>query len=87
MRRNLKEAVGKPLVRRKEITYKARLREMSRQRATKSNNQEAIRIITDIREIRKLEKKISVEIGILYDRWIYTECSCTRIFEREIIGR
>lgn len=57
MRRNLKEAVGKPLVRRKEITYKARLREMSRQRATKSNNQEAIRIITDIREIRKLKKK------------------------------
>lgn len=30
---------------------------MSRQRATKSNNQEAIRIITDIREIRKLKKK------------------------------
>lgn len=57
MRRNLKEAVGKPLVRRKEITYKARLREMSRQRATKSNNQEAIRIITDIREIKELKKK------------------------------
>ena len=38
MRWNLKEAVSKSLIRRTEITYKARLREMSRQRATKSDN-------------------------------------------------
>ena len=38
MRWNLKEAVGKPLVRRTEIAYKARLREMSWHKATKSDN-------------------------------------------------
>ena len=38
MRWNLKEAVGKSLVRRTEITYKARLREMSWRKATKSDN-------------------------------------------------
>ena len=38
MRRNLKEAVSKSLVRRTEIAYKARLREISWQEATKSNN-------------------------------------------------
>ena len=35
---NLKEAVGKPLVRRTEITYKARFREISWQIAVKSDN-------------------------------------------------
>ena len=35
---NLKEAVSKPLVRRTEIAYKARLREMSWQKSTKSNS-------------------------------------------------
>ncbi len=38
MRWNLKEAVSKSPVRRTEITYKARLREISWQRTTKSNN-------------------------------------------------
>ena len=38
MRWNLKEAVGKPLVRRREITYKARFRQISWQRAAKSDN-------------------------------------------------
>ena len=38
MRWDLKEAVNKSLVRRTEITYKARLREISWQIATKSNN-------------------------------------------------
>ena len=38
MRWNLKEAVSKSLVRRTEITYKARLRGTSWQKATKSNN-------------------------------------------------
>ena len=38
MRWNLKEAVSKSLVRRTEITYKARLREISWQNTTKSNN-------------------------------------------------
>ena len=37
MKWNLKEAVGKSLVRRTEIAYKARLREMSWNEATKSN--------------------------------------------------
>ena len=38
MRWNLKEAVSKSLVRRTEITYKARLRGTSWHKATKSNN-------------------------------------------------
>ena len=38
MRWNLKEAVSKPLVRWTEITYKARLREISWHKATKPNN-------------------------------------------------
>ena len=38
MRWNLKEAVGKPLVRRTEITYKARFRQISWLRAVKSDN-------------------------------------------------
>ena len=38
VRWNLKEAVSKPLVRRTEIAYKARLREISWLKATKSNN-------------------------------------------------
>ena len=38
MRWNLKEAESKSLVRRTEITYKARLREISWLKATKSNN-------------------------------------------------
>ena len=38
MRWNLKEAVSKPLVRRTEIAYKARLREISWLNTTKSNN-------------------------------------------------
>ena len=37
VRWNLKEAAGKSLVRRTEITYKARLREISWLKATKSN--------------------------------------------------
>ena len=35
---NLKEAVSKPLVRRTEIAYEARLREISWLKAIKSNN-------------------------------------------------
>ena len=38
VRWNLKEAVSKSLVRRTEITYKARWREISWQKTTKSNN-------------------------------------------------
>ena len=38
MRWNLKEAVSKPLVRRTEITYKARFRQISWQNAVKSYN-------------------------------------------------
>ena len=38
MRWNLKEAVGKPLVRRTEITYKAGLREISWHKTVKSDN-------------------------------------------------
>ncbi len=38
MRWNLKEAVNKSLVRRTEIAYKAKLREISWPEATKSNN-------------------------------------------------
>ena len=38
MRWNLKEAVGKPLVRRTEITYKARFRQISWHVAVKSYN-------------------------------------------------
>ena len=38
MRWNLKEAVGKPLVRRTEITYKARFRQISWPKAVKSDN-------------------------------------------------
>ena len=38
VRWNLKEAVSKSLVRRTEITYKARLREISWPNSTKSNN-------------------------------------------------
>ena len=38
MRWNLKEAVSKSLVRRTEITYKARLREISWLETTKSDN-------------------------------------------------
>ena len=38
MRWNLKEAVSKPLVRRTEITYKARFRQISWPKAVKSDN-------------------------------------------------
>ena len=38
MRWNLKEVVSKTLIRRTEITYKARLREISWQKAVKSDN-------------------------------------------------
>ena len=38
MRWNLKEAVGKPLVRRREITYKARFRQISWPVTVKSDN-------------------------------------------------
>ena len=38
VKRNLKEACGKPLVRRTEIAYEARLREISWRKTAKSNN-------------------------------------------------
>ena len=48
MRWNLKEAVGKPLVRRTEITYKARFRQISWLKAVKSDNYPVCRNSVDV---------------------------------------
>ena len=48
MRWNLKEAVGKPLVRRTEITYKARFRQISWPKAVKSDNYPVCRNSVDV---------------------------------------
>ena len=51
VRWNLKEAVSKSLVRRTEITYKARLREISWPKATKSDNYHFSRSKVDVADI------------------------------------
>ena len=60
MRWNLKEAVSKSLVRRTEITYKARLREISWLKARRTKKQvnvenQAIKLLSKEELIRKIE--------------------------------
>ena len=60
MRWNLKEAVGKSLVRRTEIAYKARLREISWLKARRTKKQvnvenQAIKLLSKEELIRKIE--------------------------------
>ena len=64
MRWNLKEAVSKSLVRRTEITYKARLREISWHKATKSNNYHICSSRVNVADIwRERACTLSVEVS------------------------
>ena len=64
MRWNLKEAVSKSLVRRTEITYKARLREISWLKATKSNNYHICSSRVNVADIwRERACTLSVEVS------------------------
>ena len=64
MRWNLKEAVGKSLVRRTEIAYKARLREMSWHKATKSDYYHVCRSRVNAADIwRERACTLSVEVS------------------------
>ena len=64
VRWNLKEAVSKSLVRRTEITYKARLREISWHEATKSNNYHLCSSRVNVADIwRERACALSVEIS------------------------
>ena len=64
MRWNLKEAVGKPLVRRTEITYKAGFREISLQKRAKSNNYHICRNKVDVADIlRERARTLSGEVS------------------------
>ena len=64
MRWNLKEAVSKSLVRRTEITYKARLREISWHKATKSNNYHFCSSRVNVADIwRERACTLSVEVS------------------------
>ena len=61
---HLKEAVGKSLVRRTEIAYKARLREISWPKATKSNNYHICSSRVDAADIwRERACTLSVEVS------------------------
>ena len=61
---NLKEAVSKSLVRRTEITYKARLREISWLKATKSNNYHLCSSRVNVADIwRERACTLSVEVS------------------------
>ena len=64
VRWNLKEAVGKSLVRRTEIAYKARLREMSWHKATKSDYYHICRSRVNAADIwRERASTLSVEVS------------------------
>ena len=64
MRWNLKEAVGKPLARRTEITYKAGFREISWQKAVKSDNYLLCRNNVDVAGTwRKRARTLCVEVS------------------------
>ncbi len=64
MRWNLKEAVSKSLVRRTEITYKARLREISWLKATKSYNYHICSSRVNVADIwRERARALSVEVS------------------------
>ena len=64
VRWNLKEAVSKSLVRRTEITYKARLREISWLKATKSNNYHFCSSRVNVADIwRERACTLSVEVS------------------------
>lgn len=64
VRWNLKEAVSKSLVRRTEIAYKARLREISWHKATKSNNYHICSSRVDVADIwRERACILSVEVS------------------------
>ena len=64
MRWNLKEAVGKPLVRRTEITYKARFRQISWPKAVKSDNYPVCRNSVDVADRwRERACTLSVEVS------------------------
>ncbi len=61
---NLKEAVSKSLVRRTEIAYKARLREISWHKATKSDNYHICSSRVDAADIwRERARTLSVEVS------------------------
>ena len=60
----MKEAVSKSLVRRTEITYRARLREISWHKATKSNNYHFCRSRANVADIwRERACTLSVEVS------------------------
>ena len=64
MRWNLKEAVGKPLVRRIEITYKARFRQLSWLKAVKSDNYPVCRNSVNVADRwRERACTLSVEVS------------------------
>ena len=64
MRWNLKEAVGKPLVRRTEITYKARFRQISWHETVKSDNYLFCRNNVDVADRwRERARTLCVEVS------------------------
>ena len=64
MRWNLKEAVGKSLVRRTEIAYEARLREISWRKTAKSNNYHICRSRVNAADIwRERDMTLSREVS------------------------
>ena len=64
MRWNLKEAVGKPPVRRTEITYKARFRQISWPKAVKSDNYPVCRNSVNVADRwRERARTLSVEVS------------------------
>ena len=75
MRWNLKEAVSKSLVRRTEITYKARLREKSWHKAMKSNNYHICISRVNVADIwRERARTLSVEVSQRQYRLVTTNC-------------
>ena len=65
MRWNLKEAVGKSLVRRTEIAYEARLREISWRKTAKSNNYHMVRSeMSANRVMRNISRFIEEKLGL-----------------------
>ena len=64
MRGNLKEAVGKPPIRRIEITYKARFRQISWPRAVKSDNYPVCRNSVNVADRwRERARTLCVEVS------------------------
>ena len=72
---NLKEAVSKSLVRRTEIAYKARLREISWRKTTKSNNYHICSSRVNAADIwRERACTLSVEVSQRFISLVTTNC-------------